>query len=306
MRTRDGVNRLRHSIQWITLAGTSLASSLARSAPVVGVGLGLPPDASADGFRIDLLIHETLAFIVVMFLIMVGWMLTACFVHGRRHDPLHAHTTPRGMRLSLVIIGVLVVADADLYVRSFVDMSDTFWNFARVEKLPGLVRIEVDAHQWAWQGRYAGPDGKFNTPDDIVTLNDFRVPVGHPVLIQLTATDVIHSFYLPNFRVKQDAVPGMVTKLWFRPRVVGEYEIGCAQHCGVNHYKMRALLTVLPQADFDSWAAEASTLSKCNYDVADPIAHWGWDWAHPKPVDGDAPATAQTQTGSVTAKERKL
>ena len=88
------------------------------------------------------------------------------------------------------------------------DINKVFWNFDEVEQRPDAVRIEVNAHQWAWDARYAGPDGKFNTKDDIVTLNDIRVPVDTPVLLQLASTDVIHSFYLPNFRVKQDAVPG--------------------------------------------------------------------------------------------------
>ena len=96
------------------------------------------------------------------------------------------------------------------------------------------MRVEVNAHQWAWDVRYAGPDGKFNTQDDIVTLNDMRVPVGVPVVLQLASSDVMHSFSLPNFRVKQDAVPGHD-----QPHLVpgqarpGEFDIACAQHCGV-------------------------------------------------------------------------
>ena len=69
--------------------------------------------------------------------------------------------------------------------------------------------------------RYAGPDGKFNTRDDIVTTNDMRVPVGVPVLLQLAASDVLHSFSLPNFRIKQDAVPGMINRLWFQAKETG-------------------------------------------------------------------------------------
>jgi cytochrome c oxidase subunit 2 len=157
-------------------------------------------------------------------------------------------------------------------------MRRVFWNFRDAERDPAAVRIEVQAHQWAWSARYPGQDGKFNTADDVLTLNDVRVPVGAPVLVQLASVDVIHSFNLPNFRVKRDAVPGDVTKLTFRPRAEGEYEISCAQHCGPNHYKMRGVLTVLPRDRYDAWLATAGALARIAYDPNDAEAHWGWEW----------------------------
>ena len=102
------------------------------------------------------------------------------------------------------------------------------------------VRIEVNAHQWAWDVRYAGPTASSTPQDDIVTLNDIRVPVGAPVLFQLASTDVIHSFYLPELPRQADAVPGMINRMWFQAQETGDFDIGCAQHCGVNHYKMKA------------------------------------------------------------------
>jgi cytochrome c oxidase subunit 2 len=140
------------------------------------------------------------------------------------------------------------------------------------------VRIEVQAHQWAWNGRYPGPDGKFNTEDDVVTLNDLRVPVGVPVIVELASVDVIHSMNLPNFRVKRDAVPGDLTRLTFKARTPGEYEIACAQHCGPNHYKMRGVLTVLPMERYRDWLRVAEADARRGYDPEDAEAHWGWDW----------------------------
>ncbi len=280
------------SLKKLLLAATLLGSGLALATPVAATGLGLPPDASADGFRIDDLIHETLAFITVMFVIMVVWMVTAALRYGRKGTALYAHTTKRGQLVTWITIGVLGVADVSLYVRTMLDMGEVFWNYGSAEKDPRAVRIEVNAHQWAWQVRYAGADGKFNTPDDIVGLNDIRVPVGVPVIFELASTDVIHSLYLPNFRVKTDATPGMINKMWLRPSTTGEYEIGCAQHCGINHYKMKALFTVLPQADYDRWVREASANSERGYDAADTVSHWGWDWDHPQPPTGEATGEA--------------
>ncbi len=297
------MTKAKRALQAVALSALTLLPAVARAGVVVAQGLGLPPDASQDGHKIDGLIHETLIFIGIMFAIMVAWMVTACLIHGRKHRAEYAHTTPRGQKLLVAIVGVLVLADAELYLKSLFDMNDTFWNFEAADQAKDVVRIEVNAHQWAWQARYAGPDGRFNTADDIVTLNDFRVPQGAPVLIQLTSTDVIHSFYLPNFRVKQDAMPGMVNRLWFKPMETGEYEIGCAQHCGVNHYKMRALLTVLPKEAYDRWAAEASANSARGFDADDVVAHWGWDWKDPKPVEGDVPRAAEQAPKSQNGKE---
>ena len=165
-----------------------------------------------------------------------------------------------------------------LFARTLHDMGSVFWNFDAVDRDPRTVRLEVSAHQWAWLARYPGPDGRFASEDDIVTLNDIRVPVATPVLIQIASTDVIHSFSLPNFRVKQDAVPGMITAITFEARVPGTYEIACAQHCGPNHYKMRGVLSVLSAEDYAEWLAKASADARRAYDPEDKDAHWGWQW----------------------------
>jgi cytochrome c oxidase subunit 2 len=98
------------------------------------------------------------------------------------------------------------------------------------------------------------------------------------VMIKMRSKDVIHSFYLPNFRTKQDAVPGQITKLWFQATQTGSYEIGCAQHCGVSHYKMRGLLVVEPEEAYRAWLGRAETDSRLRFDPANPATADGWDW----------------------------
>jgi cytochrome c oxidase subunit 2 len=240
----------------------------------------LPHDASVHGHRVDWLLNSTSVFVVIMFAATLVWILWSSVFHGRRHqavyDPGNARRqTLKALALSLVIFAVV---DGNLFINGLDDLNRAFWNFDLPEADPKAVRIEVNAHQWAWDFRYAGPDGRWNTRDDIVTTNDVRVPVGVPVLLQLAASDVLHSFSLPNFRVKQDAVPGMINRLWFQAKQTGVFEIPCAQHCGVAHYKMKAILTVLPPDDYAAWAAQASGLSARNFDPADPGAQWGWDW----------------------------
>src|SRR5258708_32548621 len=82
--------------------------------------------------------------------------------------------------------------------------------------------------------------------------NELQVPVGRPIVVLLSSEDVIHSFYVPQFRVRQDIVPGMDIRAWFQPTVAGTYEIGCSQLCGLGHYRMRAQVFVHTQADYDS------------------------------------------------------
>jgi cytochrome c oxidase subunit 2 len=116
--------------------------------------------------------------------------------------------------------------------------------------------IAVHAKQFEWQYTYPGPDGKLGTADDYTIRNQLHVPVNRNVVVILTSEDVIHSFFVPVFRVKQDAVPGLTIRAWFNATVPGEYELGCAELCGIGHYKMRTRVTVHTQADFDAWVKQ--------------------------------------------------
>ncbi len=251
----------------------------ARAVPLPAARYGLPRDVSVDGFRVDELLHFTLVSITIVFVIVATALLISLVSHRRSHPASYAPGSKLSIAVVLGFVGVVVAfVDGTLFAHTIVDMEHVFWNFARAEAQPGAVRIEVQAHQWAWSARYAGPDGKFNTPDDVVTLNDIRVPLGAPVVVQLASVDVIHSMNLPNFRVKQDAVPGDITRLTFQARTPGEYEIACAQHCGPNHYKMRGVLTVLPPERYDDWIRVVEADARRAYDPDDAEAHWGWDW----------------------------
>ncbi len=243
----------------------------------------MPRDISTEGHRIDGLIHVTLVFVGVLFAALVAWLAWVCLRHGARHPArFERGDTPAAKALPLgLAAAVLFVVDGNLFVNSTRDMGGVFLDFERHEADPEAVRIEVNARQWAWDARYSGPDGRFNTRDDIVTLNEIRVPVGAPVLIQLGAVDVIHSLYLPNVRVKVDAVPGMVTRTWFQATEPGSFEIGCAQHCGTHHYKMRGELIVLSKEEYAAWARTASAQSALAFDPDDHAARWGWEWKRP-------------------------
>jgi len=160
--------------------------------------------------------------------------------------------------------------------------SDGIWKdirYAERTPNPDLV-IEVMAQTYVWHIRYPGSDGVFGArdirfisstnpfgidpddprgEDDLVLINSMHVPINRTVLVRLSSMDVIHSFFLPNMRIKQDAVPGQWVDVWFNSRKTGEYEIACAELCGSGHYMMRGVLNVYSQADYDAWKDEQYT-----------------------------------------------
>jgi cytochrome c oxidase subunit 2 len=138
------------------------------------------------------------------------------------------------------------------------------------------VMVELTAQQFAWNIRYPGADGVLGRTnpaliddaagnyigldpkdpagkDDVITQNLMAIPVNRPIRLMLRSKDVTHSFFVPQLRVKQDAVPGLSIGVSFTATKIGEYEIACAELCGMQHYKMRGRLLVMTQADFDQW-----------------------------------------------------
>jgi len=164
---------------------------------------------------------------------------------------------------------------------------------ARVEHVPDANEatiVQVTGEQFAWNIHYAGPDGVFGrtdiklldlqsnplgldrtdpaAKDDVTTLNQLYLPVNKPIIVRLRSKDVIHSFGVPEFRVKQDAIPGLTIPIWFVPNVTTaemrtrlgnaefQYEIACAQLCGLGHYRMRGFVNVLTAEEFQKWLDE--------------------------------------------------
>jgi cytochrome c oxidase subunit 2 len=148
---------------------------------------------------------------------------------------------------------------------------------------PDALTIEVTAQQFAWNIRYAGADGVFGRTnpalindsegnylgldpkdpagrDDVVTQNIMAIPVNRPVRLLLRSKDVTHSFFVPQLRVKQDAVPGLAIRVHFTATKTGEYEIACAELCGMQHYKMRGRLLIMPEAEYQNWLKARAAL----------------------------------------------
>ena len=159
-------------------------------------------------------------------------------------------------------------------------MGSRVWASQRFDPAgPNAVQVEVTGMQFAWYFRYPGPDGKYgatspklmdpsaggeaavglNTSDpaakDDVVTGTMYLPVDREVDLSMRAVDVIHNFFVPSLRFKQDAVPGLNIHMHFKPTQIGDYEVACAELCGLGHYKMHGMVKVVSQEDFDKWLA---------------------------------------------------
>ena len=236
--------------------------------------LGLPVQASAHANDIDQILVVVHWLMAVLF---VGWGLFFIYTLVRFRAGANPKASHEGMKGSWSKIAEGAVLIAEILV--LVLMSMPAWA-ERVAAFPPETEstvVRVVGEQFAWNVHYPGPDGKFgktdlrlvsaNNPlgldrkdpdgkDDVTTINQLNLPVDKPVIVHLSSKDVIHSFALPQMRVKQDAIPGIVHNLWFTPTRTGEWEIPCSQLCGLGHYRMRGFYTIQSATDFEAWLKE--------------------------------------------------
>ena len=248
--------------------------------------LGLPAIAASHGGQVDSLIGWTHVFMLLLF---VGWGGFFAYVLFRFRQSRHPRATYSGVKShtsSYLEVAVFVVEVILLF-----GFSIPIWA-ARVDHRSqgDALVVQVTAEQFAWNVHYPGPDRVFGrtdlklldlqsnplgidrsdpaAKDDVTTLNQLYLPVNRPVIVRLRSKDVIHSFGVPEFRVKQDAVPGLTIPIWFVPTVTTaemrtqkgnpdfQYEIACAQLCGLGHARMRGFVTVQGAEEFQKWMDE--------------------------------------------------
>lgn len=237
-------------------------------------GWGLPFDASTHGAAIDRLIYIIHIFMAILF---VGWLiyLVIALVKFRQrpgHKPVykeHHFKTTSYIEVGVVLFEVILL----------VGFSFPIFGQYRNQLPPKdqSMQIRVIGEQFAWNIHYPGQDGTFGktspalmnpgnplgldpddlaAKDDITTINQLHIPVGKPVIAALGSKDVIHSFFLPVMRIKQDTIPGQSVSVWFEATKTGKFEVACAQLCGLGHYRMRGFFIVETQEEFDAWLKE--------------------------------------------------
>jgi cytochrome c oxidase subunit II len=250
--------------------------------------LGMPPLAANHGGQIDSLIGWIHIFMLILFVGWGGFFLYAVVRFRQSRNPVADYKGVTSHRSTYLEIAVAVV-EAVLLVGFAIPLWAT-----RVEGLPPqdqALLVHVTGEQFAWNIHYAGADQVFGrtdiklidlqtnplgldrsdpaAKDDVTTVNQLYLPVNKPIIVNLRSKDVIHSFGVPEFRVKQDAVPGFTIPIWFVPNTTTaemrtrtgnpefQYEIACAQLCGLGHARMRGIVTVQNAEEFQKWMEDA-------------------------------------------------
>jgi len=238
----------------------------------------MPVGASAHAGEVDaimVLVHW------LMLVLFGGWSIFFVYVLVRFRQSAHPRADHHGVRggWSTWIEGGVLVAEVILLAF----FSIPFWS-RNVDAAPPAESqstvVRVVAEQFAWNVHYPGADGVFGRADirlvgpdnplgldrtepvgrdDIVVNGRLNLPVGKPVIVFLSSKDVIHSFGLPQMRVKQDAVPGIVQPVWFTPTMTGQWDIACSQLCGLGHYRMKAVYQIQTQEEYEAWQKEEAS-----------------------------------------------
>lgn len=241
--------------------------------------LGQPPNVSEHGYQIDHIIEFCHWFMGALF---VGWSAFFLYVLWRfrkKRNPVASHEgVTSGISTHLEFAVVLIEAVL------LVGFAIPLWA-KRVNEFPddkNAIRVHAIGQQFNWNYHLPGPDGVFgrrevalvsnsnavgldyNDPaakDDLVVLGELHVPVNRNVIIDLSSKDVIHNFALHSMRIAQDAIPGQIIPMWFRPIKTGSYEAVCGQLCGLGHYAMKGMVVVDTPEDYQAWLKERIELS---------------------------------------------
>ncbi len=237
-----------------------------------------PEVLSEHGQGVQRMLNYTLV-VTGIFFILGHFFFIYLLLRGNRNAS-SPHVSPKTEKYTALITAFIMalVAEGGVLVLGL-----PVWGKYYGPPPQNALTIEVTGRQFMWVFRYPGADNTFgktsptlvspdneigldiNDPqakDDIVIAGLMKVPVDRPIQLLIKSMDVIHSFFLPEFRVKQDAVPGMTIRVWFVPKKTGTYEIVCNQICGNSHYRMRAVLEVLKPEAFQQWLEEEPPLAE--------------------------------------------
>jgi cytochrome c oxidase subunit II len=212
----------------------------------------LEPSVSTFGPDIDRMYYIILVITGIVF-VLTEFLLIYFLIKYRRRDGRKAEYIHGSTRAEIVWTAVPFAIVLVLAL-----MSKPIWDGIKdPAQFPAdAYAIELTSRQFEWEARYAGSNGEFDAEDAFTLLNRLHVPVNRPVVLHLESEDVIHSLFVPRFRVKQDAVPGRRIPVWFEISEPGEYELGCAELCGIGHYRMDGLVVVQTEEEFQAWKDE--------------------------------------------------
>jgi cytochrome c oxidase subunit 2 len=213
-----------------------------------------PENVSTFGGDVDGIFWLIFYITTVWFFITEGVLVYFAFRYRRKPGKKAAYVLGDTMtQLAWVLAPLAIIIGLDVLI----DIRGAeVWAKIKGQPPPADVTVRAMGKQFNWGFTYPGPDGKFGTEDDLQIDNDLHVPVGKVIHVILTSKDVIHSFFLPHARLKQDVVPGREIPAWFQIAKPGEYEIPCAELCGFGHSGMNGKLYAHSAEDYEKWRKE--------------------------------------------------
>src|SRR5262245_13382388 len=235
------------------------------------------PEASTIAGAVDRLYDVIFYISAISFVAVVAALIFFSFFYHRRrsHPELTPYIEGHPILETSVIVGLFIGV-----------MVFCYWGWLDYKQLiaapPHAMEVNVTGRQWLWEFEY--PNGR-------KMANEVVVPKGQPVKFIMGSVDVLHSFYVPDFRVKQDVVPGTYTSLWFNATQAGEHQVFCAEYCGTAHSKMLAKVKVMEPEDYEKWQRT-------------------WEWekqlglSPSAPATGPTPGAPGTPTAALTPVER--
>ena len=201
----------------------------------------LPADGAASATRLDSLALCLLLLTGAVALGVLVMMIVFCVRYRARSKADRSHVPSRDLPVEIAWTAIPMLLFLGLYAWGAIDYA------ALYRPDPAATPVFVVAKQWMWKAEHR--NGRRE-------VGQLHLPLGRPVRLVLTSQDVIHSFFVPAFRIKQDAVPGRYTSIGFTPSRAGEYELFCAEYCGTEHAMMTGRIVVLPPAEYGRWLAE--------------------------------------------------
>lgn len=214
-------------------------------------GLFHPASASANTGGYNLLFGALVALALMVVVLVVG-LIVIFGARFRKGTKVRRHNVPRLLSREIEIGWTAATAFLFLFI---------FWwassyQLSAFEPPDDAIEIHVEAKQWMWKTQH---------PNGAREINALHVPTGQPVLLLMSSQDVIHSFFVPAFRMKKDVVPGRTSMMWFEPTVPGTYPLMCAEYCGTDHARMGGEITVMEPEAYAAWSAaqpQADTLAR--------------------------------------------
>jgi cytochrome c oxidase subunit 2 len=233
-----------------------------------------PPVASAGAARVDHLFYSMLGITgtvtLGIFIVMIAFILR--YRRGRNVD--RTAPPPKMLPLEIAWISIPLL----IFIGIFVWAAYDYVGFYAAPN--NATPVYIVAKQWMW---------KLQHPNGRREIDELHVPLGRPVRLIMTSQDVIHSFYAPAMRIKQDVVPGRYTSIWFRPTRAGEYHLLCAEYCGTDHAHMIGRIVVMPESEFSRWLAGGAAepgLAQRGFDL---FRQYGCSGCHTAPSSVHAP-----------------